>query len=49
MFRVFNMGVGMVAIAAPDDAQAVADDLAAGGERSWILGEIVEGEGVSFT
>jgi phosphoribosylformylglycinamidine cyclo-ligase len=49
MFRVFNMGVGMVAIAGPDDAQAVADDLAARGERSWILGEVVKGEGVSFT
>jgi phosphoribosylformylglycinamidine cyclo-ligase len=48
MFRVFNMGVGMVAIAPPDDAQNVADELAAGGDVSWVLGEVVEGEGVHF-
>ncbi len=48
MFRVFNMGVGMIVIVPADDAQAVADDLAAAGERSWILGEVVEGERVEF-
>jgi hypothetical protein len=37
-----------VGIAAPEEAQAVADDLAAAGEMSWVLGEIVEGEGVDF-
>jgi phosphoribosylformylglycinamidine cyclo-ligase len=40
MFRVFNMGVGMIVIAAAEDADEVANDLAAGGERSWIMGEI---------
>jgi len=48
MFRVFNMGVGMIVIASAAEARSVADDLAAAGERSWILGEVVEGEGVSF-
>lgn len=48
MFRVFNMGVGMVVITSPEDAGAVADDLAAAGEASWILGEVVEGEGVEL-
>lgn len=43
MFRVFNMGVGMVVAAGPDEAQAVADDLASSGETSWLLGEVVEG------
>lgn len=46
MFRVFNMGVGMIAVAAPEQAQSVADDLAAAGEASWLLGEVVDGEGV---
>jgi phosphoribosylformylglycinamidine cyclo-ligase len=48
MFRVFNMGVGMIVITPPDQAQGVADDLAAAGERSWILGEVVKGEGVEL-
>jgi phosphoribosylformylglycinamidine cyclo-ligase len=46
MFRVFNMGVGMVVAAGPDQAQSVADDLASSGETSWLLGEVVEGGGV---
>ncbi len=48
MFRVFNMGVGMIVIVPAAEARSVADDLAAAGERSWILGEVVEGEGVAF-
>ena len=48
MYRVFNMGVGMIAIVSPEDAQGVADDLAAAGERSWILGDVAEGEGVEL-
>jgi len=48
MFRVFNMGVGMIVIAPPDQAESLANDLAATGERSWILGEVVQGAGVEF-
>jgi len=48
MFRVFNMGVGMIVIAPPDDADSVANDLAAAGEVSWILGEVTEGGGVEL-
>jgi phosphoribosylformylglycinamidine cyclo-ligase len=46
MFRVFNMGVGMIAIVAPEDAESVRAELAVAGESSWILGEVVEGKGV---
>jgi len=49
MFRVFNMGVGMIVIVPDSAAQGIADDLAAAGEGSWILGEVVEGEGVELT
>ena len=45
MFRAFNMGVGMVAVVAAEDADAVMRDLAAAGERAWVAGEIVPGEG----
>jgi phosphoribosylformylglycinamidine cyclo-ligase len=45
MFRAFNMGVGMVAAVAADDADAVVRDLSAAGERAWIAGEVVPGDG----
>ncbi len=44
MFRVFNMGVGMVVIAERDSAAQVLQSL----EESWILGEVVEQEGVTL-
>jgi phosphoribosylformylglycinamidine cyclo-ligase len=48
MFRVFNMGVGMIVIVPSEEARSIADDLAASGEASWILGEVVKGEGVEL-
>jgi phosphoribosylformylglycinamidine cyclo-ligase len=45
MFRAFNMGVGMVAVVAADDADAVVRALSAAGEQAWIAGEIVPGDG----
>jgi phosphoribosylformylglycinamidine cyclo-ligase len=44
MFRTFNMGVGMVAVVSPNDADGVVRALGASGERAWIAGEIVTGE-----
>jgi phosphoribosylformylglycinamidine cyclo-ligase len=49
MFRVFNMGVGMLIIAAPsraDEILAVANEI---GETASAIGEIVAGEGVKFS
>jgi phosphoribosylaminoimidazole (AIR) synthetase len=37
------MGVGMVVITPAGTADSVANDLAAAGERSWILGEVNTG------
>jgi len=48
MFRVFNMGVGMIVITPPENADSVANDLAAAGETSWILGEIGDEGGVEL-
>jgi phosphoribosylformylglycinamidine cyclo-ligase len=45
MFRVFNMGVGMVVIVEPEDADAAVRDLRAAGESAWIAGEVVPGDG----
>lgn len=44
MFRVFNMGVGMIAIVDAKEAEAVVERLLASGEKAWIMGEVVEGE-----
>lgn len=48
MFRVFNMGVGMIAAVAPERADHLLEILRGAGETAWILGEIEEGEGVRF-
>ena len=48
MDRVFNMGVGMVAVVDPMDADAVLDRLRAAGEAAWPLGEVEPGRGVRY-
>jgi phosphoribosylformylglycinamidine cyclo-ligase len=40
MFRVFNMGIGMIAIVAPQDVEAFRQSLA---EPTWIIGELKAG------
>ncbi|MEK6410750.1 MAG: phosphoribosylformylglycinamidine cyclo-ligase [Acidobacteriota bacterium] len=43
MYRTFNMGIGMVVIASPDDASAVREHLDRRGEAHFDIGRIVEG------
>ena len=45
MLRVFNMGVGMIAVVPPQLEIRALDAL---GEGAWRLGEVVEGEGVEL-
>lgn len=45
MFRTFNMGVGMVAIVASEDADGILHALHEAGEEAWLAGEILTGEG----
>ncbi|TVP76954.1 MAG: phosphoribosylformylglycinamidine cyclo-ligase [Gemmatimonadales bacterium] len=42
MFRVFNMGVGMIAVVAPEHADGLVDRLRAAGEPAWILGRVTD-------
>ncbi len=42
MFRTFNMGVGLVAVVPKEDV----DKALAAGVGAFVMGEIVEGEGV---
>ena len=44
--RSFNLGVGMVLIARKDKVAGILKQLAAAGEKPWVLGELVKGEGV---
>lgn len=44
MFRTFNMGVGMVVIAAQQDAEAVISHLQARGEPFYEIGRVTQGE-----
>jgi phosphoribosylformylglycinamidine cyclo-ligase len=43
MFRVFNMGVGMVLVTAPRDSAAVLKTLAKAGEKASLVGKIIRG------
>jgi phosphoribosylformylglycinamidine cyclo-ligase len=43
MFRVFNMGVGLVLIVAPYYAESIQQQLAKSGLESWQIGRVVEG------
>lgn len=45
MFRAFNMGVGMVAVVAPADADAVVASARAAGSDAWVLGAVTAGSG----
>ena len=49
MFRVFNMGIGMVAVAAPAEASTIERHLDGLGEAHYRIGAIVKGEpGVEY-
>ena len=43
MYRTFNMGVGMVLVVAPEEADAVRAHLTAAGETFYELGKVVAG------
>ena len=42
MVRVFNCGIGMVVIVAPDQVDTAIESLTASGLRAWVVGEVVE-------
>jgi phosphoribosylformylglycinamidine cyclo-ligase len=45
MLRVFNMGIGMVLIVAPDQVDVVAKHFAQIGEKFFFIGNVVKGSG----
>ena len=44
MHRVFNMGIGMVLLVAPERARRAAELLTAGGQPHHLIGTVVEGD-----
>ena len=44
MFNTYNMGTGMILVAAKEQADAAIAALAANGQRAAVIGEIVPGE-----
>jgi phosphoribosylformylglycinamidine cyclo-ligase len=49
MLRVFNMGVGMIAVVAPEDVDSVMEGLSRGDCPAWVMGEVEAGKGVRWT
>ncbi|MBA4148196.1 MAG: phosphoribosylformylglycinamidine cyclo-ligase [Verrucomicrobia bacterium] len=47
LYQVFNMGIGMVAIVAADQADAILKSMRAEKMKSWIIGEVVKGTGLA--
>lgn len=48
MLRTFNAGIGMVAVVAAQQADAIATLLRDAGEQVFVLGEVTQGDGITF-
>ncbi|HWS47289.1 MAG TPA: phosphoribosylformylglycinamidine cyclo-ligase, partial [Acidimicrobiia bacterium] len=45
MQHVFNLGIGMLAVVAPHDAERTVDVVRSRGHDAWIVGEVADGHG----
>ena len=48
MFNIFNMGIGMVAVLDPSEAQKAIDILATHGEKASVIGRVTDTPGVNI-
>ena len=48
MFSTYNMGVGMMMIVEPEQADGILSALEKAGEKAFVIGEIVKGQGVAI-
>ncbi len=46
LYQVFNMGVGMTVVAAPDQSDALLRAIRKAGFKAWTIGEVVAGTGI---
>ena len=48
MYNTFNMGIGMVMAVSPEIQDDVVRELEKLGEKAYVIGEVVEGSGVTI-
>ena len=48
MYRVFNMGAGMILVVDKGQVDAVLEALRSAGESPWVMGEVEPGSGVRY-
>lgn len=48
LYRSFNMGIGMVTVVTEEDKDLAMEFLEKEGIKAYVIGEVIEGEGVSF-
>ncbi len=48
IYNTFNMGIGMVLAVDPEDVDAIVCLANGAGEKAYVIGEVVEGEGVEL-
>lgn len=44
MYRTFNMGIGMIMIVSPEEADAVLENLSGRGEKAYVIGRAVQSD-----
>ena len=47
LYQVFNMGIGMTIIVAPEQVDAVLKFIHARKQRAWPIGEVIKGRGTA--
>ena len=48
MFNTYNMGVGMSITVAAEDVDTALEILRANGEDAYVIGEIIDGDGIEL-
>ena len=48
MYNTFNMGIGMVLAIDPADVDKTIAAIEAAGEKAYVIGRTIEGEGVTL-
>lgn len=48
MYNVFNMGIGMILVVDPADADAALEILKAQGEKATVIGVVTDQEGIDI-